>query len=248
GEVGLEVGRGDGQGAEGADGATVADVDPLGRGDPAARAGAARRAVDLPALRAALPAQTALADLAQELGLRAGRGVLVLEVGRRDDALHGVRVAHPRSSGSKHLMSAISPRVSAAQRGRTRRPVRTRDSLGASSAWRIAVSAPSRRISAQAKGRASGCFARGAATHDQVVTTPPGPTGTKPGSVAAPVSGSCSCGGQSTRPVAVRLPTRRRARSSAKKRPSTRPTERRGASATPGRGAGAGGGGHPPPG
>src|SRR5262249_7311527 len=112
GELDFDVLRGDAHDAEGADGATVADVDPLGGGDPAARAGAARRAVDLPALRAALPAQTALADLAQELGLRAGRGVLVLEVGRRDDALHGVRVAHPRSSGSKHLMSAISPRVS----------------------------------------------------------------------------------------------------------------------------------------
>ena len=63
------------------------------------------------------------------------------------------------------------------QRGRTRMPVRIAAALPASTAWSMALVAPSSRTSAQANGVCSGCFGRGFSTQAHVVTTPPGPTG-----------------------------------------------------------------------
>ena len=56
---------------------------------------------------------------------------------------------------------------------------------------------------------------------------PPGPTSTYSSLTAAPVAGSASIGGHSTRPARVRTPRILRSRSAVKKRESTGPTERR---------------------
>jgi hypothetical protein len=123
-------------------------------------------------------------------------------------------------------MSLIEPVRSARQRSFTRMPVRMRDMAPASTTCKIAVSAPSSAISAQANGRSSGWLARGQSLHDQVVTTPRGATSISSVSVS-PVSGSDSHGGTTILPAAVRTPSTRPSRSPAKNRPSKAPWLRR---------------------
>ncbi len=93
----------------------------------------------------------------------------------------------------------------------------------ASTAWSIAVSAPSSFTSAQAKGRSSGWLGRGSLTHAQVVTTPASPTRTK-STIGSPDAGSYSVGGTITWPEAVRAPSIRPSFRPVRKRPITGPT------------------------
>ncbi len=95
----------------------------------------------------------------------------------------------------------------------------------ASTACSIAVSAPSRRISAQANGPFSGVPVRGSGTQAQLVTSPASPTGTS--SVRASEDwGSYSTGGHITPPSAIRTPTSTPSRNPVKKADCTGPTVR----------------------
>jgi len=122
-------------------------------------------------------------------------------------------------------MSRMSPVVLAAQRTRTRIPVRMASADPASTACSIAVSAPSSRISAHANGCASGWPSSGFGTHDQLVTVPSVPTGTSSAG-GANVTGSYSNGGACTRPSASRAPRMRRCARAAMNWLSVGPSER----------------------
>ena len=104
-------------------------------------------------------------------------------------------------------------------------PVLTLAGSPASSACSIGVSAPSSRTSAQANGRSRGWPGSGSAIQAQETTSPVGPTGTHSSSGSA-VTGSCSCGGTSTRPSRARMPSTRPSRRPDRKRPRTGPTDR----------------------
>ena len=117
------------------------------------------------------------------------------------------------------------PTRSAAQRGRTRIPVRIAAADPASTACSIAVSAPSSRISAQPNGRSSGWPSSGSASHVQLTTVPAGPTATS-SSGGRDVTGSYSNGGACTLPSAPRAPRMRRSRSAVMNWPSTGPSDR----------------------
>src|SRR5579872_1543519 len=218
----------------------------LGEGHAVGGARPPRRRVHLAALGAALSGDAPLGESLQKARLRHARGVLVLEPHRGGDggdgALagcapvgEGARVAHRAApsldpagddSGTKHSMSRMWPwRCDAGrQRGTTRIPVAMASGEPASTACSRAVSAPSRRTSAQAKGRSSGWPVSGRVVHAHVVTTPPGPTSTR-SPVSAPVTGSYSVGGTTT-VSPERTPRIRPSRSAVKKAPSTGPTER----------------------
>ena len=155
-------------------------------------------------------------------GLGAARRVGVVEAGGGDDAgdrvgeLAGValpvgpaRPAGP-SYGSKQAMSVMAPVRSAAQRTRTRMPVRTASGPGASRACSRAVSAPSSRTRTQAKGVSRGWPRRGSWFQAQVVTVPVAATSTR-SRISSAVTGSYSTGGTRMRPSPV-LHRGRRAR------------------------------------
>src|SRR5205807_3414352 len=196
------------------------------------RARAAGRAVHLVAHGAALAEDLPLLDAAQEHRLGVPGDVPVAQLDRRvdllDDVVGGsVGVGHQSSSGTNASMSWMSPTRSSRQRGFTRIPVRMRDSSPASTTCRRAVPAPSRPMSAHAKGWSSGCWSRGWLTHSQVVTSPAGPTSTRSETASSsPVSGSYSVGGQITWPSWARMPRNRRSRRAAMNRPMMGPTER----------------------
>lgn len=122
-------------------------------------------------------------------------------------------------------MSVIAPVRSAAQRTRTRMPVRTASGPGASSACSSAVSAPSSRTSTQAKGVVSGWPRRGDGFQAQVVTVPPVPTSTS-ARISSAVTGSYSVGGTTTRPSLAVTPRTVRSRSPVRKALWTGPSER----------------------
>ena len=124
-------------------------------------------------------------------------------------------------------MSAMAPIRSAAGRNLTvtRSPLASRSGPPLSTTWSRAVSAPSRRISAQANGRSSGCLGSGWDTHAQDSTAPPGPTSTI-SPVSSPVVGSYSVGGTMTDPPAPRTPNSFPSRRPVRNAPMTGPTER----------------------
>ena len=124
-------------------------------------------------------------------------------------------------------MSAIAPIRSAAGRNRTvtRSPVARASGPPLSTTWSIAVSAPSRRMSAHANGFWSGCLGSGLATHAHDSTVPPGPTSTS-SPVSSPVFGSYSVGGTMTEPPDPRTPSSLPSRSPVRNAPMTGPTER----------------------
>src|SRR6266496_4156590 len=170
--------------AEGGDGSLGADLDLFAEGDAVGCARAARRAIDLVTHGAALPDDLPLLDAAQEHRLGVPGDEPVAQLDGRVDLLDdvaggGVGVGHQPSSGTKASMSWMSPTRSARQRGLTRMPVRMRDSSPASTTCRSAVSAPSRPMSAHAKGWSSWCCSRGVLTQAHVVTSPFGPTSTR---------------------------------------------------------------------
>src|SRR5262249_14922852 len=113
--------------------------------------------VDLAADRAALADELALGDAAQEARRRHARCVAVLKRDRRLGARDRLR----DHSGRKASLSRIPPARSDCHRTVTLIPLRIALEWPASTAWSIAVSAPSSRISAQANGRRSGCFGSG---------------------------------------------------------------------------------------
>src|SRR5262249_30021949 len=213
--------------AERGDGPLVADLDRLlAERDAVRRARAAGRAVDLVAHGAALAEDLALLDAAQEQRLRVPGDEPVAQLDRRVDLRDDV-FGHHASSGTNASTSWMSPTRSSRQRGVTRMPVFMRDSSPASTTCSSAVSAPSRPMSAHAKGRSSGCWSRGFVTHAHVVTSPLGPTSTRSSGVSSsPVSGSYSVGGQITSPSLARMPRNRRSRRPAMNRPMIGPTER----------------------
>ena len=91
-------------------------------------------------------------------------------------------------------MSRIEIVGVSAHLGTTRMPVDIFDSSPASTACSMAVSAPSRRIRAKAKGLSRGWLRSGSLTQHQLVTLPAGPTATI-SSTLSPVDGSYSIGG-----------------------------------------------------
>src|SRR5262249_44418325 len=207
---------------EGGERAPVGHGHLLRQRHPARGARAPGRHVHLAARGTALAHEAALRDAGQEAGEVPPRRDLVPQAHPRLDLPH--RVAH--GCASKQAMSWIEPVRRSFQRTRTRMPVRIRSGLPASTAWSRAVSAPSRRISAQAKGRSSGWRGRGSPTQAQVVTVPVSPTGTK-SAMASPAAGSCSTGGTNTFPAAVRAPSIRPSRRPDRNLPITGPTLRR---------------------
>jgi hypothetical protein len=122
-------------------------------------------------------------------------------------------------------MSTIVPRRSRRQRGATRMPSLIASMLPASTAWIIAVSAPSSLIVAKANGRSRGCCSVGSGTHVQFVTVPVGPTSTKSGASSSPFSGFHSSGGASTLP-SQRIPRILRCTSPVMNAPNTGPSDR----------------------
>ncbi len=107
----------------------------------------------------------------------------------------------------------------------TRIPLLMASGPAASTTWSMAVSAPSSRTRAQAKGRSSGWSFNGVDAHDQVVTTPAGPTSTN-SPTSSEVIGSYSVGGTTTCPPGVVAPRIRPSRNPVRKAPMTGPTER----------------------
>ena len=75
-------------------------------------------------------------------------------------------------------MSVIAPAGSSTQCACTRAPVLMASGPSASTACSIGVSAPSRRISAHANGRSSGCPSNGWDCHVHDTTVPTLATGT----------------------------------------------------------------------
>ena len=124
-------------------------------------------------------------------------------------------------------MSAMAPIRSETGRNRTvtRSPLDRLSGPPLSTTWRRAVSAPSRRMSAQANGRCSGCLGSGRETQAQDSTAPPGPTSTI-SPVSSPVVGSYSVGGTMTDPPDPCTPNNFPSRSPVRKAPITGPTER----------------------
>ena len=136
----------------------------------------------------------------------------------------------PSPSEYHDSMSVMWPVRSARQRAVTRCPTAIASSVPQSTTCRIAVSAPSGRISANANGFESGCLPGfGSATHVYAWTIPHGPTWIQwspSGATAALVVGSYSVGGTSTRPSASRTASMRPSRRPVRNRPMTGPTER----------------------
>ncbi len=129
------------------------------------------------------------------------------------------------SAGAKQAMSVICPTGDSTQRARTRMPVLISVGAATSTACSRLVSAPSSRISAQAKGRSNGWPSTGAPTHDHDTTVPSSATSTSSVSGCA-VTGSYSAGGTYTRPSEPRAPTMRRSASPVMNAPSVGPSER----------------------
>src|SRR5438270_9497837 len=134
--------------------------------------------VHLAAHRALLADDLALGDALQEAGLGEASRVVVVEAdGTLDDRPLCV-FGHQLPSGSKQAMEDRSGTLSSVHRTFTRIPVDIFDSSPASTAWSMAVSAPSNLTRAQAKDLSSGWPGRGSVTHAQVVTVPASPTST----------------------------------------------------------------------
>ncbi len=97
----------------------------------------------------------------------------------------------------------------------------------ARTAWSRGAVAPSRVMSANAKGSSRGWPGTGSLTQVQVTTVPVVPTSTRSsGETAEWVTGSNSTGGTTTRPSDVRAARMRRSRRPVMNAPSTGPVER----------------------
>src|ERR1019366_3465670 len=176
-------------------------------GHAVGRAGAPARHVDLAARSAPLAEELAPLEATEELGLGHPGGEFEVEAdgggqhGRRP--LVGRLVGHQAAppSRTKDSRSAMEPTRSASGRNLavTRAPVANASGPGAATAWSMAVSAPSSRTRAQAKGTCSGCLRSGWDPQAHESMTPPGPTSTS-SPTSSPVSGSYSVGGTITLP------------------------------------------------
>src|SRR5690606_5873150 len=128
-----------------------------------------------------------------------GRKGIVQANGRLEPFHHWLFITHDSllrdsfQTGSKQAISLIRPTRSVDQRTLTFMPVFIADSLPASTACSMGVSAPSTLTSAQANGFCKGCLARGSFTQHHVVTTPVSAKSTN-SSRSSAVTGSYSWG------------------------------------------------------
>ena len=158
--------------AERRDGA-VWQLDRLAVGHADGRAGTARRARTPSHTGQRWPMIFFRGDALQVAARRVPGGVGEVERGRRADALTGSTSSQRGSGRVMSLMRSLLrlealdvgdvPSRSSRHTGSTRMPVLMASSEPASTACSIAVSAPSSLMSAKAKGRSSGCPARGGA-------------------------------------------------------------------------------------